>query len=163
MAFFCFMVRDSFSCSCSFAQDLFTIICPNLGAGSSLCGIFLLAVLTHRLCCKVANMQADDHQSGEEHGERENKTKVEAGSKPSSSLLPYLMTESRSLDVLPTLLDDEWGEGTKEFRAVVELECLLPNCTECDKIGDEVFWNWTSKCSIFFRKNSALFPQRSKK
>ena len=153
------MVRDSFSCSCSFAQDLFTIICPNLGAGSSLCGIFLLAAL---FCCKVANMQADDHQSGEEHGERENKTKVEAGSKP-SSLLPYLMTETRSVDVLPTLLDDEWGEGAKEFRAVVELECLLPNCTECDKIGDEVFWNWTSKCSIFFRKNSALFPQRSKK
>ena len=107
-------------------------------------------------------VQADDQQSGEEHGERENKTKVEEGSKP-SSLLPYLMTETRSVDVLPTLLDDEWGEGTKEFRAVVELECLLPNCTECDKIGDEVFWNWTSKCSIFFRKNSALFPQRSKK
>ena len=112
------------------------IILTNLGAGSSLCGILLVAVLASRLCCRVATttMQADHDQNGE------NPKRVEAESEP-AAVQQSPLTESHPSYTYPTLLEEKVGEWMKEFRGVIELECLSdPICKECTRMREEVFW-----------------------
>ena len=122
------------------------IILTNLGAGSSLCGILLLAVLASRLCCRVATttMQADHDQNGE------NPKRVEAELEPAALQQSHL-TESHPSYTYPTLLEEKVGEWMKEFRGVIELECLSgPICKECTRMREEVFWEGPSFFSTNF-------------
>ena len=110
------------------------IIWTNLGAGSSLCGILLLAVLAARLCCRVTTMQADnDDQKGE------TAKRIEATSEP-PALQQAPLSGSPPSYIYPTLLEEFGGERMKEFRGVIELECLQPTCNECTSMREEVFW-----------------------
>ena len=74
-------------------------------------------------------MQAADNQKGET-------PRIEADSEPPASQQATLSLPSY---VYPTLLEEE-RERMKEFRGVIELECLHPTCKECTTLREEVFW-----------------------
>ena len=78
-------------------------------------------------------MQADnDDQKGE------TAKRIEATSEP-PTLQQASLTGSLPSYIYPTLLEEE-RERMKEFRGVIELECLHPTCKECTTLREEVFW-----------------------
>ena len=50
------------------------------------------------------------------------------------------LTESHSSYIYPDLPEEKVEERMKEFRGVLELECLQPTCKECTRMREEVFW-----------------------
>ena len=74
-------------------------------------------------------MQADNNDQKGETAKR-----IEGTSEP-----PALQQAPPSY-IYPTLLEEFGGERMKEFRGVIELECLQPTCNECTSMREEVFW-----------------------
>ena len=125
------------------AQMFCHIICTNLGAGSSLCGILLLAVLVSRLGCRVTTTMQTNHD--DQNGEK----RVEAESEP-AALQQSPLTESHPSYTYPSLLEEKLEERMKEFKGVIELECLHPTCKECVRMREEVIQEGRNFCSPIF-------------
>jgi len=109
------------------------------GAGSSLCGILLLAVLVSRLGCRVTTTMQTNHD--DQNGEK----RVEAESEP-AALQHSPLTESYPSYTYPSLLEEKLEERMKEFKGVIELECLHPTCKECVRMREEGIFGSSSTC-----------------